>query len=72
MFLDVIQQRNDWQNLVARYHRSGFNGLRAYANYEYVRMTPMLAAGGALAGSLSGVLGGLINHVIGASKAQSS
>ena len=40
VFLDVIRQRNDWQNLVARFGQSGFHSLLAYANYEYARMTP--------------------------------
>lgn len=60
LFLDVIQHRNDWQNLVVRYHESGFQSLRAYANYEYVRGTPMIIGLGALGGSLSGAMGALV------------
>jgi hypothetical protein len=71
VFLDVIQQRDDWRNLVARYHLSGFRDLRAYANYEYFTMTPMLMVVGALAGSVSGALAGTVNRVIGTSRARS-
>lgn len=62
LFLDVIRYRNDWQNLVARYHQSGFQSLRAYANYEYVRGTPSILALGAIAGSISGAIGALVNR----------
>jgi hypothetical protein len=60
VFLDSIQYRDDWRNLVARYHASGFQSLRAFATYEYVRMTPLVAAIGTLAGSASGILGGIV------------
>jgi hypothetical protein len=63
LFLNAIRHRDDWQNLVARYNQSGFRSLRAYANYEYATMTPMVIALGAIAGSISGVLGGLVNMV---------
>jgi hypothetical protein len=63
LFLDAIRHRGDWQNLVARYNHSGFRSLRAYANYEYATLTPMVIALGAIAGSISGVVGGLVNMV---------
>ncbi len=63
LFLDAIRHRGDWQNLVARYNQSGFRSIRAYANYEYATMTPMVIALGAIAGSISGVVGGLVNTV---------
>jgi hypothetical protein len=72
MFLDLIQHRDDWQNLVARYHHSGFVTLRAYANYEYLRLTPMVVGLGAAAGSISGALAGSVNRLIRASGASTS
>jgi hypothetical protein len=63
LFLNAIRHRGDWQNLVARYNQSGFRSLRAYANYEYATLTPMVLALGAIAGSISGVVGGLVNMV---------
>ena len=63
LFIDAIRHRGDWQNLVARYNQSGFRSLRAYANYEYATMTPMVIALGAIAGSISGMVGGLVNAV---------
>jgi hypothetical protein len=63
LFLDIIRHREDWQNVVARYNQSGFRSLRAYANYEYATMTPMVIVLDAIAGSISGIVGGLVNTV---------
>ena len=37
LFLDTIQRRSDWQGLLLRYRQSGFESVRAYANYVYIR-----------------------------------
>jgi hypothetical protein len=60
LFLDVIRERSDWQNLVADYARSGFTSLRAYANYVYARGILVFPLIGIVAGAVSGSLGGLI------------
>lgn len=58
VFLDAIRHRGDWQNLLARFGQSGFDSLRAYANYEYVRSTPIIVGIGAAAEAIAGALGG--------------
>jgi hypothetical protein len=58
VFLDLIRDRTDWQNLLARFGQSGFHSLRSYANYEYIRQTPILVGIGAAAGAAAGALGG--------------
>ena len=63
LFLDVIRDRNDWQNLLARFNGSGFSSLRTYANYEYVKGTPLVIALGAIVGSISGAIGGIVSVV---------
>jgi hypothetical protein len=64
VFLDTIQHRDDWRNLVARYNQSGFHSLRAYANYEYaVMVTPILLAIGAIAGSICGMIGAIVHKM---------
>ena len=64
VFLDTIQHRDDWRNLLSRYDQSGVHSLRMYANYEYaVMMTPILLAVGAIAGSISGAMGAVIQMV---------
>jgi len=62
LFLDQIQDRADWANLMARYRASDFHSLRAYANYEYLGSLPVLLALGAVAGGCCGALGGAIRR----------
>ena len=64
LFLDQIRGRDDWQNLVARFHASGFTSLRAYANYTYISGTPIALALGAAAGAVSGALGGAMSGLL--------
>lgn len=63
VFLDQIRDREDWVNLLSRFHASGYQSLRVYANYEYLRLSPLLLALGAVAGGLCGTVGGLINGI---------
>ena len=61
VFLEQIRNRDDWQNLVARFQASGFTSLRTYANYTYIIGTPIALALGAAAGAISGALGGAVS-----------
>jgi len=63
VFLDEIQHRDDWVNLVARFEASGLQSLRSYANWEYVRGIPFGLALGALVGGLCGTVAGVINGI---------
>lgn len=63
VFLDQIQYRNDWTNLVTRFRASDFHSLRAYANYEYLTGTWLLLSMGAAAGSICGLVSGAIHKV---------
>ena len=65
LFLDVIRQRPDWQNLVADYARSDFQSLRGYANYVYAKQIVGVPLFGVVAGAVSGSLGGLVATFIG-------
>jgi hypothetical protein len=60
LFLDTIRRRSDWQGLLLRYEQSGFESLRAYANYVYIRATLVISAAGTVAGAIAGMLGGLV------------
>jgi hypothetical protein len=60
LFLDTIRDRSDWQNLVADFGRSGFQSLRAYANYVYAKQIVVIPAIGTIAGVISGAIGGLL------------
>jgi signal transduction histidine kinase len=63
IFLDEIRYRDDWINLVARFEASGSRSLREYANWEYVRATPMVLGLGAVAGGLCGAVAGVVNRM---------
>jgi len=59
LFLGAIMQRADWHGLVWSFPDSGFESLRAYANYTYAKeLVPRLIAGASI-GAVTGVLGGL-------------
>jgi hypothetical protein len=61
VFLDTIQHRDDWRNLMVRYRESNFHSLRAFVNYDYALPTFLVTSLGAAAGCLSGVIGGAIS-----------
>jgi len=64
LFLDVIRNRSDWENLVADYARSDFESLRAYANYVYAKGIVVFPVVGVVAGAISGSLGSLLASVV--------
>jgi hypothetical protein len=72
LFLDEIRHRDDWTNLVARFDESGVQSLRVYANWEYVRGTPIVLAFGAAAGGVCGAVAGVINQLTTAPLARAS
>jgi hypothetical protein len=72
LFLDEIRHRDDWVNLMARFEASGVQSLRVYANWEYVRGTPIVLALGAVAGSVCGAVAGVMNRIGGAPLARTS
>jgi hypothetical protein len=57
--LDVMSQRPDWRNLVARFGESGFDSFRLYINYVYVTGTPFKLAVATAIGGAAGLAGGL-------------
>jgi hypothetical protein len=63
LFLDEIRHRDDWANLMARFGASGVQSLRVYANWEYVRGTPIVLALGAAAGGACGAVAGVMNGI---------
>jgi hypothetical protein len=63
MSLDVTSQRLDWQNLLARFKTSGFESLRAYANYEHVAGAPFKIFVASVIGAGMGLVGGLCGRL---------
>ena len=61
LFLDVMSQRPDWQNLVARFQaRIDYESLRTYVNYIYLTGAPFKIMVASVIGALSGLMGGLV------------
>jgi hypothetical protein len=63
LFLDPISHRLDWQYLLARFEASGFESLRAYANYEYATGTPFKALVSTVIGAGMGLIGGAVGSL---------
>jgi hypothetical protein len=59
--LDVMSQRPDWRNLVARFGESGFDSFRVYVNYVYFTGAPFKLAVATAIGGAAGLVGGLVS-----------
>src|SRR5262249_24990798 len=63
VFLDTIQYRDDWRNLMARFRESDYTSLRAFVNRDYVRpLVGSLGVGGAI-GALIGAIAGAVEKL---------
>jgi hypothetical protein len=60
LLLDVMSQRPDWRNLVARFGESGLDSFRFYVNYIYITGTPFKLAVATAIGGAAGLAGGLV------------
>lgn len=63
LFLDSLSQRSDWQNLMARFQTSGFEGLRVYANFVYVTGAPFKILVASIIGASTGLVGGFFGSL---------
>jgi len=60
VFVEQIQYRADWVNLMARFQASGATNLRWFAVGDYVIPTLEMTALGGLAGAVCGFTGGVL------------
>lgn len=63
LFLDTLTQRSDWQNLVARFHNSGYESLRWYVNYVGLAGAPFKILVASIIGAGTGLVGGVIGTI---------
>lgn len=63
LFLDTLSQRSDWQNLMERFQASGFESLRAYANYNYLTGAPFKILVASIIGAGTGLVGGFFGSL---------
>lgn len=60
LFLNSLTDRLDWQNLMIRFHTSGYESLRTFINVEYVTGAPFKILVAAAIGAGTGGIGGLL------------
>ena len=61
LFLDVLREWPGWQQtVVARYRESGFESIRAFTNYEYLKDAPLKIAVPTAVGAMVASIGGLV------------
>jgi hypothetical protein len=63
LFLDVISQRSDWQNLMARFQNSGYQNLRWYVNYVGLTGAPFKILVASIIGATTGLIGGVLGSL---------
>ena len=60
LFLNELTGRADWQNMMGRFHASGFDSLRTFVNVNYLKGAPFKIAVASAIGALMGVVGGFV------------
>ena len=60
LFLSELTGRADWQNMMGRFHASGFDSLRTFVNVNYLKGAPFKIAVASAIGALMGVVGGFV------------
>jgi hypothetical protein len=63
VFLDILSQRSDWQNLMARFQNSGYESLRRYVNYVGLTGAPFKILVASIIGAGTGLVGGILARV---------
>jgi len=60
LFLSELTGRADWQNMMGRFHASGFDSLRTFVNVNYLKGAPFKIAVASAIGALMGGVGGFV------------
>src|SRR5262249_13267416 len=63
LFLETLRGRADWQNMVGRFGSSGWQSLRAFINYDYLKGAPFKISVASFIGASVGLFGGLTARV---------
>ena len=64
LFLDTIQHRADWRNMMVRFHNSDFESLRAFVNYDYATGFWLKVVVGMAIGATIGAIAGLAASLV--------
>ena len=63
LFLEALQQRADWQDIMARFQASGSKSLRAFVTYSYLAGAPFKILVASLIGAIMGFVGGFFGSL---------
>jgi hypothetical protein len=63
LFLEILSQRSDWQNMMVRFQASGSKSLRSFANYVYLTDAPFKILVASTIGIITGLIGGVIGSL---------
>jgi hypothetical protein len=58
-FLEILQRRADWQDMISRFESSGWISVRIFVNYDYLKGAPFKIGSASFIGMVMGLLGGL-------------
>ena len=63
VFLDILTERSDWQNLMATFQNSGYVSLRRYVNYVGLTGAPFKILVASIIGAVTGLIGGALGSL---------
>ena len=63
VLLYQLADRLDWQNMMARFHASGYSSLRLFVNIDYLKGAPLKVGFASAIGALMGLLGGILGRM---------
>ena len=64
LFLNDLAGREDWQDMMRRFHGSGFDSLRLFINLYYIEGLPLKTSVASVIGGLVGLAGGAVGWLI--------
>jgi hypothetical protein len=62
LFLSELTGRQDWQNMMSRFHASGGDSLRWFVNMDYIKGLPVKTSVAATIGGVMGTIGGTVGR----------
>jgi hypothetical protein len=63
-FLTELTARDDWQNMMRKFHGSGFESLRLFINWDYLKGAPFKIGVASFIGAVMGAVGGTVGHLM--------
>jgi hypothetical protein len=64
LFLNELTGREDWQNMMSRFHDSGGDSLGWFVNMDYIKGLPVKTSVAAAIGGVMGTIGGIAGRFV--------